>query len=124
MAKVRARKDNNLLFMDFYYRGIRCREQTALPDTAENRNRVQVLMNRISKEIKQGFFDYAATFPNSTKAARFATTPAGEGPSTTATVLPPDASTAHPVPHTPTFSEFSITWRSEMAPQWRRNSGP
>ena len=41
MAKVRARKDSGLLFMDFYYRGVRCREQTALPDTAENRRRVQ-----------------------------------------------------------------------------------
>ena len=40
MAKVRARKDNGLLFLDFYYRGVRCREQTALLDTAENRRRV------------------------------------------------------------------------------------
>ena len=58
MAKVRTRKDNGLLFLDFYHRGVRCREQTALPDTAENRRRVQSLMSRISKEIKQGLFDY------------------------------------------------------------------
>src|SRR5690606_28989783 len=24
------------------------------------------------------------------------------------------------IPDTPTFSEFSLTWRKEMAPQWRR----
>ncbi|MBB1062088.1 Arm DNA-binding domain-containing protein [Marilutibacter spongiae] len=70
MAKIRTRKDNGLLFLDFYYPGVRCREQTALPDTAENRRRVQTLMNQISKEIKQGLFDYAATFPGSPRAAQ------------------------------------------------------
>jgi Domain of unknown function (DUF3596). len=60
MAKVRARPESGMLYLDFFYRGVRCREQTALPDTAENRRRVQTLMNRISKEIKQGLFDYAA----------------------------------------------------------------
>ena len=47
MAKVRARKDNGMLFLDFYYLGTRCREQTALPDSAENRKKVQTLLNRI-----------------------------------------------------------------------------
>src|SRR3546814_1463251 len=75
MAKVRTRLDNGLLFLDFYYRGVRCREQTALPATTENRRRVQALMNRISKEIKQGLFDYGATFPGSPKAAQFAVQP-------------------------------------------------
>ena len=64
------RKDNNLLLLDFYFRGIRCREQTALPDSKENRRRVQTLMNRIKKEIQQGVFDYAATFPGSPRAAQ------------------------------------------------------
>ncbi len=120
MAKVRARKDSRLLFLDFYYRGVRCREQTALPDTAENRRRVQSLMNRISKEIKQGLFDYAATFPGSPRAAQFAASPAGVG-STVPTIAgghPLPAASA--TPDTPTFSDFSVTWRKEMAPQWRR----
>ena len=47
MGKVRTRSDNEMLFLDFYYRGIRCREQTALPDTTENRRKVQTLLNRI-----------------------------------------------------------------------------
>ena len=118
MAKVRARKDNNLLFMDFYFRGVRCREQTALPDTAENRRRVQALMKRIEKEIKQGLFDYAATFPNSPKASMFANAaPESAGMPHPAAA---HAVTNPPAPDTPTFSEFSITWRAEMAPQWRR----
>ena len=120
MAKVRARKDNGLLFLDFYYRGTRCREQTALPDTAENRRRVQSLMSRISKEIKQGLFDYTATFPGSPRAAQFAAPAAAVGgvfPAAPGGNLLP-ATPA--LPDTPTFSDFSVTWRKEMAPQWRR----
>ncbi|MGY0799611.1 Arm DNA-binding domain-containing protein [Lysobacter sp. A286] len=115
MAKVRARAETGTLYLDFFYRGVRCREQTTLPDTAENRSRVQALMSRISKEIKQGLFDYAATFPNSPKAARFSAHVAGE---VLAAIMPPTPKQA--LPETPTFAEFSVTWRAEMAPQWRR----
>ena len=45
MAKVRARPETGTLYLDFSYRGVRCREQTTLPDTAENRRKVQVLLN-------------------------------------------------------------------------------
>lgn len=113
MAKVRTREDNNLLFLDFYFRGIRCREQTALPDTAVNRRRVQTLLNRIDKEIKQGVFDYGATFPGSPRAAQFAAPVLAVVTSAGRPTAPVDAMT-------PTFAEFSVVWRSEMAPQWRR----
>ena len=39
MAKVTVRKETGKLVIDFTYRGVRCREQTALPDTTENRKR-------------------------------------------------------------------------------------
>ena len=119
MAKVRARPDNHLLFLDFYYQGARCREQTALVDTAGNRRQVQALLNRIEKEIKQGRFDYAATFPGSARAKQFAAM--GGTMPTTATV-PVTVSAGTPVQPaiTPTFADFSVTWRAEMAPQWRR----
>lgn len=120
MAKVRARKDNGLLFLDFYYRGVRCREQTALPDTAENRRRVQSLMSRISKEIKQGLFDYAATFPGSPKAAQFAAPAPAVGGILPASPGGNPLPAAPACPDTPIFSDFSVTWRKEMAPQWRR----
>ena len=120
MAKVRARKDNGLLFLDFYYRGVRCREQTALPDTAENRRRVQSLMSRISKEIKQGLFNYAATFPGSPKAALLTTPANNVGHSDPAGADMATQPAIPAIPDTPTFSDFSVTWRKEMAPQWRR----
>ena len=115
MAKVRARPETGTLYLDFSYRGVRCREQTTLPDTAENRRKVQALLNRIEKEIRQGSFDYAATFPASPRAARFeslngaAVDPGSRRPST-----------ATDQNKTPLFGEFSVTWRAEMAPQWRR----
>ena len=82
---------------------------------------VRPLMSRISKEIKQGLFDYAATFPGSAKAAQFASTASGIL-ATTAPVAQSKFSDPVPaaLPDTPTFSDFSVIWRKEMAPQWRR----
>lgn len=114
MAKVRTRPETGTLYLDFSYRGVRCREQTTLLDTAANRRRVQALMNRIQKEIKQGSFDYAVTFPESSKAAQFTAQSALSGR---------QPGSGHPptsqAPVTPSFAEFSVTWRQEMAPQWR-----
>ena len=122
MAKVSVRKETGTLYLDFFYRGVRCREQTALSDTVENRRRVQVLLNRISKEIRQGLFDYAATFPHSPMGARLSSPLGGEGQPVRH--LDSGLSTASraevAAPSTPTFAAFSVTWRGEMAPQWRR----
>lgn len=117
MAKVRARSDNNLLFMDFYYMGVRCREQTALQDTKANRRRVQALMNRIQKEIEKGMFDYPATFPDSPRTEQFARMAQGKRLGGSARTVPADSGRAA---DTPVFADFSETWRAEMQPQWRR----
>jgi len=123
MAKVRARAESGALYLDFFYRGVRCREQTTLQDGAENRKRVQALLNRIEKEIAQGVFDYAANFPDSSRVALFATALPGERPiakaqSDKAPIRASSPSSA--TINTPTFLEFSVSWRNEMTPQWRR----
>lgn len=111
MAKVRVRPETGTLYLDFFYQGVRCREQTSLPDNAENRKRVQSLLSSVVREIKQGNFDYAQTFPSSPRAKRFSTAVLPE-----AGVL-----SVHNNPRgVPLFGEFSVTWRAEMAPQWRR----
>ena len=111
MAKVRARPETGTLYLDFFYRGIRCREQTTLPDTADNRRKVQTLLNRIEKEISQGTFEYAVTFPSSTRASQFA-----------ASVAPsPPAAANTPASNAPLFREFAEQWNTEMSPQWRRS---
>ncbi|QID17343.1 DUF3596 domain-containing protein [Nitrogeniibacter mangrovi] len=42
MGSIRKRADNGKLFLDFRYRGKRCREQTDLDDTSANRKRLNV----------------------------------------------------------------------------------
>ena len=117
MAKIRARADTGMLYMDFFYRGVRCREQTALPDNVVNRKTVQTFLNRIQREIAQGTFDYAATFPSSQRAARFAKQEEEQKASPRSASHVQAAAT---VPSSPPFADFSVTWRAEMAPQWRR----
>ncbi len=63
MASIRSR--NNLLFFDFRYQSTRCREQTLLPDTTENRKKLETYAVQIDKEIKNGTFQYEKYFPNS-----------------------------------------------------------
>ncbi|RDI98951.1 DUF3596 domain-containing protein [Dyella solisilvae] len=117
MAKVRARPDTGMLYLDFFYRGVRCREQTALKDTAENRRRVQALLKHIEKDIAQGSFDYAATFPGSSRAPQFGAPHVGQSaaaaPKASVPPMPVVRST------TPLFSDFAELWYLELSPQWR-----
>jgi integrase len=104
-----------MLYIDFNYRNTRCREQTALKDTKENRKRVKSLLDRILNEIELGTFDYATTFPGSPKAKKFAasanqTTPA----SSESDEHKPDNQSA-------AFSDFAALWQIEMSPQWKRS---
>ena len=49
MASVRSR--NGKLFLDFYYVGERCREQTELDDTPMNRRKLDRLLQNIIQDI-------------------------------------------------------------------------
>ena len=69
MGSVNARGEK--LFMDFRYRGIRCREYTKLPDNPANRKRLETLMERIEAEILLGTFNYGDYFPKSKLATQF-----------------------------------------------------
>lgn len=117
MVNVRARPDSQLLFLDFRYRGVRCRELTALKDSSENRKRLQVLANRIQKDLEHGTFDYAAHFPNSARAERFSSD--ANGTPTHHAVSEQRGSTTRER-QTPNFTEFAELWFLEMSPQWRR----
>ncbi|MEI7841478.1 MAG: DUF3596 domain-containing protein [Gallionellaceae bacterium] len=71
MASIQARKRDNSLIIDFYYKATRCREQTALEDNAANRKKVQKVLDRIEAEIAAGTFEYKKFFPGSKQAAKF-----------------------------------------------------
>lgn len=104
MGSISARPENGKLFIDFRYRGKRCREQTSLEDTRENRKRVQKLLDRIEAEITLDTFDYAKHFPNSPRAEQFK-------------VMQLRSRQLD----TPLFSDFVELWFSEMLIQWRKS---
>lgn len=109
MGSVRDR--NGILFFDFRYNGIRCREQTLLADTPKNRKKLETFMAQIDQEIKQGAFDYEKYFPNSMNLAKVAAK---------AGTLNVDASDIQSVcGETPLFKDFAEEWYEENLIRWK-----
>jgi integrase len=120
MAKVTVRKETGKLVIDFTYRGVRCREQTALPDTAQNRKNANAVVLRIKKAIADGSFSYASFFPESPLAARFESTgPSANKPRAPSPADATEVETA--VAATPSFREFTTTWLADHQVEWRRS---
>jgi integrase len=61
--------------IDFYYRGVRCRERLKLPPNDRNIAYVQRLKARIEDEIEKNQFEYAKHFPESPRIKFFARMP-------------------------------------------------
>ena len=116
VAKVTARKETGKLVIDFTFRGVRCREQTSLADTAANRKRLLSVVDRIKSEQLAGTFSYRAYFPESALAARF------DVPSIEAVSNVPAARQPTSAPSTtPLFSVFAEQWFTEHKVEWRRS---
>ncbi len=60
------------LYLDFRWRGVRCREATRLRDTPEHRSQVRRLGRQIDGEIAADTFDYRKWFPQGRRGALFA----------------------------------------------------
>lgn len=105
MGSIRVRGSGNLQ-IDFRYMGTRCREQTALPDTAANRKTLEKLIQKIEAEILLGTFVYSSYFPNSKMVARFEKQQQRLLADNRAQRLP-------------TFEEFANIWLDEMQVSWR-----
>lgn len=127
MGSIRKREDNGLLFIDFRYKGIRCREQTALTDNAANRKKVQKVLDRIESEIKAGTFEYARFFPGSKNVRKFddaTNSPSEINPiaQAVASAMGGDRTQASTeFASTPLFKEFAETWYLEKKVEWRRS---
>jgi len=119
MGKVRARPETGKLYFDFFYRGVRCREQTDLMDTPANRKTVDKVMKRIDADIRSGAFNYAAYFPNSSQANVLGNSAPSDSRPTAPSNFQTAAETRMPAPH---FEEFSAKWLSENEVRWRRNT--
>lgn len=113
MASVNVRKESGLLYLDFRYRGTRCREQTLLEDTPANRERLERLLRRMERSIADGSFVYANYFPSSPRAK--ASDPV---PSSVATIIEANPKTKS----TPACVDFFETWFTESRPRWRRTN--
>jgi len=103
MASIRSRGENGCLFFDFRYLGFRCREQTLLPDTAANRKKLQVVLNKIEKAIKEGTFNYQEFFPNSPMVQKLQATQELEEA------------------ETPLFKDFCEEWFLENTIRWKES---
>ncbi|MCB1954151.1 MAG: site-specific integrase [Rhodocyclaceae bacterium] len=115
MASIQVRRESGLLIIDFYYRGHRCREQTALPDTPANRRKLQKVLDRIESDIATGTFDYRRYFPSSRNAAKFD----DPAPSDLAPIAA--ALVAQEMAPTPLFRDFAETWFLEKEVEWRNS---
>lgn len=106
MAKIRTRKETGKLFFDFKVDGIRCREQTALPDTKENRSKLEPVAKKIDAALTLNQFNYADFFPNSPMVEKF-------------TQRSQHIASLQSNNGLPTVKDFQELWKDEMLPTWR-----
>ena len=106
MARVSER--NGKLLFDFSYMGQRCREQTTLPDTKENRTRLNLVLKKIEAKIELGIFEYREYFPNSKAADKLDKLDLQRRMVKGQT--------------TPKFEEFAEHWFKTIEPTWRLNT--
>ncbi len=121
MAKVTTRKETGKLVIDFTHRGVRCREQTALPDTPANRRRVEKMIDRLKNEIASGSFDYGSFFPGSRLATRFGAAPSPVTPLVKPSAAGQSAALASMRHDVPRFADFTDQWVREHSVEWRRS---
>jgi integrase len=80
MAKkvhIRALK-SGILYYDFFYKGVRCKEYTTLLDTPQHRTRLEKEAKIIAVEIELEKFDYLRHFPNGSRKHLFIGRPDGD----------------------------------------------
>ena len=121
MASIQTRKETGTLIIDFYYRGVRCREQTALTDSPTNRKRLQAFITKLDAAIARGSFAYSQFFPDSKLAARFEHVASVADTQPNSTQHTSNAGSTAAVAVTPLFRDFAQTWYSEKEVEWRRS---
>ncbi len=117
MGSIRTRKDTGMLFFDFRYKGVRCRELTTLPDTTRNRQRMEKVLHEIDAKISLDQFDYGSYFPNSPYLATL-NKGQGRGPELIQEVAIEQAESLSPAE---TFSNFAEEWFEENSVSWKRS---
>jgi len=115
MGKVRQRKETGKLYLDFFYQGLRLREQTALKDTPTNRKKVGQLLAKVEAKILLDDLDYAEFFPGSKNLQRLGLNNTAKNQ----TLQSAQIENTLPAVETPLFNDFSDQWFDESKIQWR-----
>ncbi|MEI7614734.1 MAG: DUF3596 domain-containing protein [Betaproteobacteria bacterium] len=129
MSNIRVRKETGRLFLDFRVFGVRCREQTELPDTKANRKLLAKLDDSIKVAVANGSYKHEHFFPMSKRIAeveeaRLAmSTPTHKTPTSSTLATSEMHSDVAPssLKPTPLFSEFANQWYLEMEVGWKRS---
>ena len=95
---------NQRLYLDFTFKGKRCRERTGLPDSEQNRRKLKQYCERMEAQITLGQFDFCKAFPNSPRFDYFANQAKREA------VL---------LAGCPLLCDFAEQWYAEKAAEWR-----
>lgn len=95
---------NQRLYLDFTFKGKRCRERTGLPDNEQNRRKLTHYCERLEAQITLGQFDFCKTFPNSPRCDYFANQARREA------VL---------LAGCPLLRDFAEQWYGEKSAEWR-----
>ncbi|WP_426415326.1 tyrosine-type recombinase/integrase [Aestuariirhabdus sp. LZHN29] len=106
MGKVRVRKETNKLFIDFRFQNHRCREQTLLDDSPNNRRKLETMLKRMEAEMVLGQFDYAKYFRASPMAQK---------------LRQQNSLVARHFAQAPLFADFVETWYDEAHVAWRES---
>ena len=115
MGKVRQRKETGKLYLDFFYQGLRLREQTALKDTPTNRKKVEQLLAKVEAKILLDDLDYAEFFPGSKNLQKLGLNNTAKNQ----TLQSAQIEDTQPAVETPLFNDFSDQWFDESKIQWR-----
>ena len=125
VAKLTTRKETGKLVIDFTYRNVRCREQTALIDSSQNRKRAGIVVTRLKTALADGSFVYAEFFPGSALAIRFGAAdamPMQGPPKERHSGMRMVTTVAKEVAcESPAFGEFVDTWFQTHQVEWRRS---
>jgi len=112
MGSIRER--GGKLFFDFRYKGVRCRELTALNDTVANRKKLMPILEKIESAIKLGVFNYVDFFPDSPKASLFELNQ--QEASRRESLAGSVSGRALPL-----FQDFAEEWYQENEVRWRKS---
>jgi integrase len=130
MPNIRVRKETGLLYFDFQYLKVRCREQSLLEDSKPNRKKMQKVLDEILGKIKSHTFSYRDYFPSSKQLLAIELLengsppepmPARTEPSFKTQTAPISALPAQVQASGPLFADFANQWYSEMEVGWKRS---